>query len=504
MSLRTKPSVVVCALALLFLAISPAMLAQEGTPPKVDIFGGYSWAAPGSLVYGTSNQGASGFGAGVTYNVNRWFGITAEVGGNYGDKFDVTRIAAGPKFTYRSERLNPFAQATFGLSRIKVAVPGTDSQNGFTALFGGGLDMPITQKVAFRLMQADYYYQHYKHQAFGLGTEKGVRLQSGIVFMLGGGEPQLPVAATCAVQPTAVMAGEPVTATVTPANFNPKRTLTFDWKATGGKVTPKDTTAAIDTTGMAPGQYTVTATVTDPRAKKNNVATCNATFTINEPPKNPPTISCSVDKGTVQSGDPANITCQVTNPDNRPLTYNWTATGGKVAGTNETGTLDTTGAPAGPITVTTTVTDDRGLSAQATTSVNVEVPPPPPQVSKLNEVAFPDKKRPGRVDNAAKAILDDVALRLQREADAKAVIVGYFDPKERGKERLAQERAVNSKRYLVDEKGIDPTRIEVRTGTAGGTRAEIYLVPAGATFNVEGTTAFDESAVKAPRKGRRR
>jgi outer membrane protein OmpA-like peptidoglycan-associated protein len=332
------------------------------------------------------------------------------------------------------------------------------------------------------------------------------------VFTIGGGQQPVPVSASCSAQPTAVMAGEPVTITATGSNFNPKHTVTYTFNSSGGKVTPKDNTATVDTTGLAPGDYTVTCTAADQKAKQNNTASGTAKFTINEPPKHPPTISCSADKTTVKAGDPVTITCQGASPDNRPLTYQWQSSGGRVNGNNNSGTLDTAGASAGPITVTTTVSDDRGLNAQATTSVNVEVPPPPPTASKLNEIAFPNKQKPWRVDNTAKAILDDVALRLQREADAKAVVVGYADANEikapKGRRRgaaggvdpathLAEERAVNTKAYLTQEKGIDPSRIEVRTGTAGGSRAEIYLVPAGATFNVEGTQTFDESTVPA-------
>ena len=58
--------------------------------------------------------------------------------------------------------------------------------------------------------------------------------------------------------------------------------------------------------------------------------------------------------------------------------------------------------------------------------MNVEVPTKI-EASKINECAFPNKVKPGRVDNTCKAALDDVALRLQREADAKAVIVGEAD-----------------------------------------------------------------------------
>ena len=51
--------------------------------------------------------------------------------------------------------------------------------------------------------------------------------------------------------------------------------------------------------------------------------------------------------------------------------------------------------------------------------------------SSLCSVSFErDAKRPTRVDNEAKACLDDVALGLQRSSDAKLALVGNEDAKE--------------------------------------------------------------------------
>jgi outer membrane protein OmpA-like peptidoglycan-associated protein len=159
------------------------------------------------------------------------------------------------------------------------------------------------------------------------------------------------------------------------------------------------------------------------------------------------------------------------------------------------------------------VQDDKGQTASATTTVNVEAPPPPPtpKTQTLCSIQFDkDKRRPGRVDNEAKACLDDVALNAQQKADASLVVVGNSAPLPMPKskaarrhavtaEQLAAQRAVNTKAYLVSEKGIDASRIQVRTGSNGQNEVENYLVPAGATFDndVPGTTAVDESAVKA-------
>jgi outer membrane protein OmpA-like peptidoglycan-associated protein len=288
------------------------------------------------------------------------------------------------------------------------------------------------------------------------------------------------------VNPTEVFEGEPVTATVTPANFNPKRTLTYAWSGTGVKVSSTAATANIDTKGLPPGSYPVKSDVSD---GKKGTANCTASFTVKQP--RPPTISCSANPSTVQVNGTSQISSTANSPDGRNLTYNYTASAGTVSGTGNTATLNTSGAQPGPINVNCTATDDRNLSASSTTSVTVEAPPPPPppaaapEASKLNEIAF--KRNSPRVDNAAKAILDEVALRLQRDADAKAVLVGQADPKETGAKKLAAQRAVNAKAYLVAEKGIDASRIEARTGSGTAMNTEIWLVPAGATFNGQGT-----------------
>ena len=168
---------------------------------------------------------------------------------------------------------------------------------------------------------------------------------------------------------------------------------------------------------MAGGSYTVTAHISDPKMKKGGEASWMATFTVKEPPKNPPTISCSASPSTVQTGTPSTIRCTCTSPDNAPVAVGgWTANGGSVSSSGgSTAALNTSGASAGPITVSATCTDSRGLTAAASTQVTVEIPPPPPpQSSKLSQCDFPNEKKPWRVDNTCKAILDDVAQNLQQ------------------------------------------------------------------------------------------
>ena len=102
------------------------------------------------------------------------------------------------------------------------------------------------------------------------------------------------------------------------------------------------------------------------------------------------------------------------------------------------------------------------------------------------------------MDNTCKAELDDVALKLQQDPDAKLVVVGNADPKEKRK-NLAAERALNVKAYISGgeaKQNIDATRIETRTGNAGTMTSEQWIVPAGATFpEADTTTPVDETKV---------
>jgi hypothetical protein len=85
-----------------------------------------------------------------------------------------------------------------------------------------------------------------------------------------------------------------------------------------------------------------------------------------------------------------------------------------------------------------------------------------------------------RVDNEAKACLDDIALMMQRDSAGRLVIVGNYAPNET--QRAGSERAANERQYLTGEKGIDPKRIEVRVGKASDRSAANVFLPEGATF----------------------
>jgi len=450
---------------------------------------------------------AKGFGTSITYNFDPHWGLEGDFGHNWGDSNYELEASVGPRFILRTDSANYFLHTMISINRVSVS--GLNAQDGVGAVLGGGIDLPIKKWIAFRLFEADWVWARHNYADFAAPlagndlrspTFNGARLRSGFVFSWGGAPAVIP-AASCSVQPTEVMVGEPLTATVTASNFNPKHTVTYTWSGSGGSVMGKDTTAHIDTTNAAPGSYVVTAHVTDSKMKNNNEASCSANYTIKPlPPKNPPTISCSASPSTVQAGASVTVTCTCTSPDSVSTSVaSWTASSGSVSGSGSTATLNTTGVAPGTITVGATCTDSRGLTGQGTTQVTVEnPPPPPPKAAKLSQCDFPNEKKPWRVDNTCKAILDDVAKNLQQNPDNKLVIVGNAEPTEKRK-NLAAERAVNSKFYLVEgeaQQHIDASRIEVRTGSGGTKTAEYWIVPSGATFDSTGTQSVDESKVK--------
>jgi hypothetical protein len=284
----------------------------------------------------------------------------------------------------------------------------------------------------------------------------------------------------------------------------------------------------VATGALAPGAYTVNCGVKEGKPGKEGLkpwesATAAANFTVKQ--FEPPTISCAVSPTTIKPGDSATVTATAISPQNRPLTYSYSASAGTIQGNGNTAIFSSVGAPTGPVTITCTVTDDKGQSASATinaaNTVTITAPyvPPIPHTQALCSVSFAtDKQRPTRVNNEAKACLDEVALDLQKQPDATAVVVGASDAKEKDKlakeEKLAKknkhlkvvdpaaERAVNVKDYLVTEKGIDAARVSVATSAADAQTVEDYLVPSGATFSadVAGTTPVPAEVKAEPRK----
>ncbi len=511
-------------------AQTPSTAPMGPNPSKIDVFVGYSYFGthsplnPSGVQYSSINYGAIGS---VAYYFNKYVGGEVNfVAHPDGNNDSLYTASAGPIFRAPMENFTVFAHGLVG--GADLLGPNDDSAAGFShnpyqwgvgLTAGGGMDYDLPFKYSnvgfsLRLFQADYRYVHADFGPYnaaptagtggGRANISGVDLSTGIVAHFGHIAPPPPVTYACVVSPATVFPGDPVTVTGTPTNLDPKKTATYTWSGDSGvTVSGSSSTGNIDTKALAPGTYNVKGHISE-GTKPGQMADCTASFTVKA--YEPPTISCSANPSTLNSGDSATITASAVSPQNRPLTYSYSSTAGSVSGSTSTATLTTTGAAAGTITVTCNVVDDKGQTASAQTSVTVTVPAPPPAptTSSLCSISFDkDKKRPTRVDNEAKACLDEIALSLQRSTDAKLAIVGNADAKEmksKKEDKFAAERAVHEKEYLTTEKGIDGSRIMVYTGTADAKTDTNTLIPAGATFDSSGTAPVDESMFKKVEK----
>ncbi|MCL6564998.1 MAG: porin family protein [Acidobacteriia bacterium] len=173
--------------------------AAAQTTPAVEIFGGYQYARinPGEGVDGFNQNG---WNAALQVNANNWFGIVADFSGVYGSPtISIPGVGSaevdtnfhsflfGPQISYRGhERVTPFVRALFGAIRANAEAFGTaESQTAFGMALGGGVDVNVHDRVAIRLIQADYVLSRFEGFSGQTENQHNARLSFGVVFRLG-------------------------------------------------------------------------------------------------------------------------------------------------------------------------------------------------------------------------------------------------------------------------------------------------------------------------------
>lgn len=493
---------------------------EEHVDSRVDIYGGYGYFHPfNSGIDGYQYQSISNPNATVSIAAyfNRYFGVQAEGGYFSGTNEHAQYIPCsgescsqliytaegGPIFRLPLGRFVPFAHLLGGGERTNGPA-GQSLMWGWGVTGGVGVDyvVPIfNHHLAIRPIQADFQYSQVVYGPLlppsgtqgGFGEIDNLKLSGGLVARFGNVEPPYPVMLGCGAQPSSVYPGDLVKVEANTLHLNPRKTPVYTWAANGGKITASGPEATIDTNGLAPGEYAVTGHVQQ-GSRAREQASCAAPFSVKA--FEPPTLTCSANPSTAVSGTDIAISTVGTSPQNRPLTYSYSATAGVIASSGPTAILSTAGLSPSTITVTCNVVDDLAQTAKATTGVIITAPilPVVPQTQQLCSLSFTrDRRRPMRVDNEAKGCLDDIALTLKQQTDARLIVVGNSDPKE--KPEAAAERALNARQYLVREKDIDPSRIELRIGEPSGKTVTDTLVPPGAVFNNQDTQTFDEKTI---------
>ena len=514
---------------LLFLTLALALGACAQDVPKVEIPLGFSMVNVHPNLNPITSFNVFGGGGQVDFNFGNYFGIKADfMGYTQGSGLKVSQNGQflgnvngnvftymfGPQIKKHTGVFQPFGEALFGAAHTNLygnicklqngCLSGSGDNNGFAMAFGGGIDLRVAKHFAIRPVEVDYLFTRFSanHVANYTANQNNFRYFGGLEFMFGGAPP-VPVTATCSASPAEVWSGDPVSVTITGANFNPKHTVTYAWTGNSGKLSNATAqTATVDTTGLAPGNYSASGTVTDPKEKKNNTATCAASFTIKQP--QPPAVTCSATPSTIAIGEPATVTMTASDPQGWPLTYSWSNSGGTMSGSGTSVTLTATNADAGnTITATGTATDARAnLSASCTGSVTVPAVKSCVNIEDWGECTFEkNPKKPWRVDNDCKDTLDKLSLRLQQMPNGKLDVVGYTNQKESvNEQQLGAQRSVNVKYYLTTDgpNKVDASRVQPRQGGANGQATHFYFVPEGTMCGgqVEEGTVVDENAVQ--------
>ena len=223
--------------------------------------------------------------------------------------------------------------------------------------------------------------------------------------------------------------------------------LTYAWSVDGQSVPNNSPSFEFGTAGRDPGAFVVRVTVTDVDGMS---ASCEHQVTATRRPNNNPNCgSLSLSKRGVFAGETITASLSASDPDGDRLTHSWSVDGRSQSGNQSSLSINTSGFAGGSHTATATARDDRGATCTASATFSV------------TEKTIIQMEGT-RADNVAKAQLDEIALKMQQNPRLKAIITGHTDARgsESANQRLGLRRAEALKSYLVQERGIDPGRID--------------------------------------------
>jgi opacity protein-like surface antigen len=147
--------------------------AQEASTPVVETGLNYTFTRinPGGSLPSYSANGGSAY---VEYNLNRVVGLVADLG-------------------WRLSRFTPYVQTLVGGARFSNAYdPGSSSpllgvkENSFAAAIGGGVDFKLTDHIALKPLQVEYFMTQLPSTFANVNqVQNNLRYSAGIVFRFG-------------------------------------------------------------------------------------------------------------------------------------------------------------------------------------------------------------------------------------------------------------------------------------------------------------------------------
>jgi opacity protein-like surface antigen len=192
----------VAALGVLLAMSFPAY--AQTTASKIELAGTYAYLrtninGPGGYSEGLQTNGGTGS---VAFNVNNSWGIVAELGGYNsstvssagGKDISFASYLFGPRYSVRKwDTVTPYLQTLFGgvkgNNALTVGANNLTGQfqsdkNAFAWTIGGGMDAKVTDHLAVRVFQAEYFMTRW-NSGGGSNQQNNFRIETGLVLRFG-------------------------------------------------------------------------------------------------------------------------------------------------------------------------------------------------------------------------------------------------------------------------------------------------------------------------------
>lgn len=190
-------------LSIVLLSFCLVASAQEKPPvPLAELGFNYTFDHwnPGGTVPSFTENGGSGT---VVFNINRYLGVVGDlgayhagiIGGSSPMSLNNTTFSymGGPRLIWRKSRFSPYIQGLVGGAHLSNAFDigatppnlGLD-RNVFAGSFGGGMDVRLTDHIAFKPFELDYFMTRLNVPSLTeTSISNNLRFSTGIVFRFG-------------------------------------------------------------------------------------------------------------------------------------------------------------------------------------------------------------------------------------------------------------------------------------------------------------------------------
>jgi outer membrane protein OmpA-like peptidoglycan-associated protein len=398
-------------------------------------------------------------------------------------------------FTPRDSKFRPFVTAGAGEANFvpnnaaQQAALGLPASAGFNSFrsssglelnYGGGLKYQLSPHFGLRV-DARGLYGHTPQ--FGLSGDSfdgaatiprgfrnfGVQLTGGFTMYFGHvGERPAPIepphppapipphglnAGSISASSTSVCPGDAVRLH-SDASDPQSHGLSYQWSVNGNNTGGNG--ADYTFTPDASGDYRIGVHVNDTATEHAATGVDAGSISIHVGVYNKPTLGgLAANPSVLDRGQSASLTVNGTGSEcSGTLNYSWAASEGAVSGSGASAQFNSSGVSfnesdlsrpqSKPVTITATVTDSKGGSANASTTVTVNLAA---QVKHFGDIVFP--KDSARVNNCGKRVLiEQLYPMLNANANYDVVLVGHIDSNEVPKTKSSKLRHLDHDRVL--------------------------------------------------------